>query len=738
MKPHITILLGILFIALAMILIGSVSALQDYKYENIKIKYSYGTFSITEMKIVYDKFPPYKQELIENSTPYYIIIKDGDNNILNKNYFYFSNMFFYDIGDENGSIVGGGSYELNETEFDVDIPFYENASQIIISDYNNTEIIKGNYNELFPNLIRNCTQLQSLGGYNGVRGRFELVSDIDCSDTRNWNNGDGFDPITAYDFILEGNNHVIKNLYSKKGGLFKYISMGEVKNLRMTNVETGSSICDNCYGNITNVHVTGKVNGCGLANMFMGKIKNSSFIGNVYGAGGLLCMQNADGAEILDSYFIGNLIGSYNGAGLAGSVSIIRNSYAIANVTAFYGAAGLAMSAGIIEDSYFIGKIENKYNYMSAGLVGGLGGYIKNCFVIANISSGSVGGIVGGLADGNISDSYFSGNIYVEGGDGIGGGIAGDVLGGKIINCFANVKMKTIFDSNPKGVLVGKISDRWDGWKYTTISEIKNSYYYDYKAYNNVYNYSYSLANCIGIFGTRGIVNCTPIDENRTGYFYSIGNNPIRKWDFYNSWKKSDTYPILQYIDYCGDKECTGNENCTNCAYDCGACGSALLASDSGENSESSAGGSGSSGSSGIGGSLSRPYTGIYINGVIANKSQINEGLGIGENIGIDINGSKYNLIISSINQESVTLTSDYGSETINVGEGKDIDINNDNKNDVYIKVNEIRENRVFLTITNLALSKITGLNSIIYFIIIGIIVAVIIIIWIFLRKKHQ
>ncbi|MDP2672836.1 MAG: hypothetical protein Q8O84_03425, partial [Nanoarchaeota archaeon] len=57
-------------------------------------------------------------------------------------YFNIPNELFYDNVDENGTIISGGLLELDEFNFTIYAPYYENANEIIIYNENLTEKLK--------------------------------------------------------------------------------------------------------------------------------------------------------------------------------------------------------------------------------------------------------------------------------------------------------------------------------------------------------------------------------------------------------------------------------------------------------------------------------------------------------------------------------------------------------------------------------------------------------------------
>ncbi len=96
-----------------------------------------------------------------------------------------------------------------------------------------------------PYLITNCAQLQSMLQYKW----YALVNDVDCSDTVNWNNGLGFQPIN-FGANLDGRNYEIKDLYINRPttyavGMFaNFTPSNTVKNLRLTKSEVNANRVD--------------------------------------------------------------------------------------------------------------------------------------------------------------------------------------------------------------------------------------------------------------------------------------------------------------------------------------------------------------------------------------------------------------------------------------------------------------------------------------------------------------
>ena len=99
----------------------------------------------------------------------------------------------------------------------------------------------GEGTELSPYLISSCLELQEIN--NGLGSHYALTNNIDCSETREWNNGQGFVPLGYYDEewqsfpftgTLDGQNRTITGLYMNWdnvdgvyiGGLFGCTAVG--------------------------------------------------------------------------------------------------------------------------------------------------------------------------------------------------------------------------------------------------------------------------------------------------------------------------------------------------------------------------------------------------------------------------------------------------------------------------------------------------------------------------------
>jgi len=310
-----------------------------------------------------------------------------------------------------------------------------------------------------PYLIETCEHLQYIANM-GTSGDsyFKLNNNIDCSDTRNWNDGAGFIPIGyTYDYdtstgygssflgTFDGNNKTISGLYINRPtysqvGLFGSISNG------------GSDVVLIKDLTIENADITAYSSVGILAGFVSGSTGDPNVISNVYtsgevestivdtqnynGTGGLIGVLWSSGIEIYDSrssatvvgeddHYIGGLVGFNYG-------SKITNSYATGDVTGKDSVGGLVgyNNLGHIENTYATGNVSGINNI--GGLVGsnlgedGVSLTIINSYSSGNVSGTSVvGGLIGSDAGDKIYNSYSVGEVS---GVGYVGGLIGALL----------------------------------------------------------------------------------------------------------------------------------------------------------------------------------------------------------------------------------------------------------------------------------------------------------------------
>ncbi len=225
--------------------------------------------------------------------------------------------------------------------------------------------------------ISNCQELQ--GMQNNIHANYILANDIDCSETRNWNNGSGFRPVGTFTGNFDGRGHVIRNLYMNviddnpddyyasgpqpSTALFSYVSKGTIRNVGLENVE----IHDDFMGHWSwgSHHVSSLV--AQLEGSLIDNCYATGLIDSNSDAGGLVSTssyyERSNPSEIKNSYFSGT-VKSYNrGGGLvAYNFGKITNSYSEGTVTSkslgSYSSSNVLYLGGIAGKTYQ-GIIEN-------------------------------------------------------------------------------------------------------------------------------------------------------------------------------------------------------------------------------------------------------------------------------------------------------------------------------------------------------------------------------------------
>nr|AKY04308.1 GLUG domain protein [uncultured haloarchaeon] len=232
--------------------------------------------------------------------------------------------------------------------------------------------LPGDGTESNPYEISNVSELQAME--DDLDANYELVSDIDASQTAQFNDGRGFDPVGGTEFrettpppftgSFEGNDHTITGLTINRpdqsaGGVFGF-SRGTITNVTLTDI---TIVANTFVGGLVGFHLEG------------GTITNASASGSVTGTG-----ENGD---------IGGLVGINSG-----SIQTATASGTVNGSGAAGGVVGLNTPAGTIATARSSGSVTG--NESVGGLVGGNGGLIQNATASESVTGNdSVGGIVG-------------------------------------------------------------------------------------------------------------------------------------------------------------------------------------------------------------------------------------------------------------------------------------------------------------------------------------------------------
>ena len=186
------------------------------------------------------------------------------------------------------------------------------------------------------------------------------MNDIDLSSIADWTSiGTSSAKFTG---VFDGNGHVIKNLKSTKGGLFGYVSGGEIKNIGLENVNINST--ETYVGGLINVNEAG-----------MNTTQNCYAIGSVTGAnvGGLI---GDNSNMVYNCYFEGDVRStSASAGGLIGTHhgTSVHNCYTSGSVSAHIVAGGLIgeiIDSGQVSSCYTASlvRVDNTSSTRKGGL----------------------------------------------------------------------------------------------------------------------------------------------------------------------------------------------------------------------------------------------------------------------------------------------------------------------------------------------------------------------------------
>ncbi|MEM0465454.1 MAG: GLUG motif-containing protein [Candidatus Pacearchaeota archaeon] len=388
-----------------------------------------------------------------------------------------------------------------------------------------------------PYKISNCLELQNIN-YN-LDANYVLIQDIDCSETKNWNNGKGFEPIGSYNNSFKGNfygrNYKIIGLFVNKSsfysGLFGYINNSVITDVILVNPE----IIENWYA--------------------------GSLVG--YSYKGIIINSHVRGGNVIAVRALGGLVGANSGSIINSSVENVNVFSYVLYVGGYVcsTAGGLAgSSSGEIISSYSISNVScgGSNSFSIGGLVGSASGSIINSYSKGDVRGYyQVGGLVGSSGNLRIINSYSSGNIYnfIQSES---GGLVGFVDGNiTIINSFSTASL----NSNKARGLVGWIMA-------LKKIEIINSYWN---------NHSNSLAYYCWSNQTNNYNDGCVAIQNNEQYFYYINNPPLESWNFNSIWddkNDKENFPVLKwqenFVDFCNKNGfCDNGESCSLCPSEC-------------------------------------------------------------------------------------------------------------------------------------------------------------------------
>lgn len=222
--------------------------------------------------------------------------------------------------------------------------------------------------------ITDCAGLQNI--QNDVTGDYVLSNNIDCSDSINWNNGEGFVPIANFTGQLNGDGYIVDKLFINRPlelhiGLFGF-DFGSpnpnviIKNLGMTNI---NYTCDQYCGAIAGWN-PGLLNASFATGAIIGQF--TAYVGGLVGV---------NQGNVINSWADVSICGFQNKAGIiAANAGSIENTYAIGSFDALgncdngntrYGICGLNYAGTSSGKSYFNQEIMQISQFLKSDCMGG-------------------------------------------------------------------------------------------------------------------------------------------------------------------------------------------------------------------------------------------------------------------------------------------------------------------------------------------------------------------------------
>ncbi len=217
-----------------------------------------------------------------------------------------------------------------QIEEGLDYPMLIPATQT--SSYSNSA--SQSMSESPAHVIDSCEKLQNIQA--DLSGTYEIIQNIDCSNTATWNGGAGFEPIgttsSPFTGTLNGNGYRVSNLVINRPsdsevGLFGHTgSAAQINELKLIYSITGGNQVGAFVG-----YNEGTVTGCYASGTLQ---SNADSVGGIVGVNaGTVTSCQAAGAITGSSNTVGGLIGN--------NIGTLTNSYATTSVTGDDTVAGL-------------------------------------------------------------------------------------------------------------------------------------------------------------------------------------------------------------------------------------------------------------------------------------------------------------------------------------------------------------------------------------------------------------
>lgn len=255
----------------------------------------------------------------------------------------------------------------------------------------------GDGTEEQPYQIATVRQLQAIE--NELSAHYEIINDIDATETRTWNMETGFASMGTFTGTLEGNGYKVHDLYMNRNlygvGLFKLDDNARVANLHMRDVEiTG----DRNTGGIAYSQSGGLITGCSVTGTVSGGDYTAGIVGYM------------NGGSVRNSYSEATIHGNRSVGGIAGVAANDRVSYcySISHVEGVSSVGGV-VGNGTATACYAMGTVKGE-KYVG-GLVGLMLSPVTNSYALNRVNAQSVyAGNLAGFSsyDQQIYESYWN------------------------------------------------------------------------------------------------------------------------------------------------------------------------------------------------------------------------------------------------------------------------------------------------------------------------------------------
>jgi hypothetical protein len=277
--------------------------------------------------------------------------------------------------------------------------------------------LDGSGTEDDPYVITTASELQAME--DDLTANYVLGADINASETAQWNNGKGFDPVGDgngdFKGKFNGNGHNITQLVinrrnsNEEVGLFGEVDGAVIESVHLASVTVAGN------------RSVGAVVGLAEPNTAVRRVSVSGSVSGNINVGVLVGALERSSVRTVSTS--GSATGSNDIGGVAGQNvgGVIRQSSSQATVTATGAEQGgdFARAGGIAGGNFNNGIINNSYatGNVSGGKAGGITGenfnssQVSNTYAVGNISgrtNQSTGGVVGdNFPSSTVADSYW-------------------------------------------------------------------------------------------------------------------------------------------------------------------------------------------------------------------------------------------------------------------------------------------------------------------------------------------